>query len=102
MRSKLLLAIVSIAGAAAAIKKLSERYQFGFYYMDKLDNLEDSYESMDLRGVPTHQCVCGSTMFNVRATFYNFEIASYMLDMECVKCGSLATAPTPLDMETME
>jgi hypothetical protein len=27
----------------------------------------------------------------------NGEISLYMLDMECVLCGALATAPTPID-----
>jgi hypothetical protein len=27
----------------------------------------------------------------------DFEIATYFLDMECVSCGSVATAPTPVD-----
>jgi hypothetical protein len=34
--------------------------------------------------------------------FDNYEIATYFLDMECAQCGSLATAPTPLDREGLE
>jgi len=52
---------------------------------------------MDLRGVPTHVCVCGSTVWNVKAMFADGEISLYMLEMECYVCGSLATAPTPGD-----
>jgi hypothetical protein len=29
--------------------------------------------------------------------FEDGEISLYMLDMECHLCGSLATAPTPID-----
>ena len=47
---------------------------------------------------PTHVCVCGSMLWNVKAMFENGEIALYMLDMECALCGSTATAPTPLDV----
>jgi hypothetical protein len=57
---------------------------------------------MDLRGTPTHECICGSQIFNIRAVFDNYEIATYFLDMECVECGNLATAPTPLDRESQE
>ena len=32
----------------------------------------------------------------------NGEIATYFLDMECANCGSLATAPTPIDINGMD
>ena len=57
---------------------------------------------MDLRGTPTHECICGSQIFNIKAVFDNYEIATYFLDMECVECGNLATAPTPLYRESQE
>lgn len=56
-------------------------------------------QSMDLRGTPTHVCPCGSQQFYVRCQFENYEIAAYFLDMQCVLCGSLLTAPTPSDRE---
>jgi hypothetical protein len=54
---------------------------------------------LDLRDkeAPLHVCVCGSTLWNVKVMFENGEISLYMLDMECELCGSLATAPTPID-----
>jgi len=58
---------------------------------------ENYDHSMDLRGTPTHICPCGCEIFNVKVIFDNFEIATYFLDMECSNCGSLATAPTPID-----
>jgi hypothetical protein len=64
---------------------------------------EDFYkDSMDLRGTPTHECVCGSNIWNVRVIFQDFEVAQYFLDMECAGCGSIATAPTLLDKEIQE
>jgi hypothetical protein len=55
--------------------------------------------AMDLRGVPTHVCPCGCDIWNLKVVFDDFEISSYFLDMECASCGSLATAPTPIDRE---
>lgn len=57
----------------------------------------ESMPNMDLRGTPTHVCVCGCEVFNLKVTFKDSEIATYMLDMECANCGSWATAPTPID-----
>jgi len=47
---------------------------------------------------PLHVCVCGSILWDVKATFEDGEISMYMLDMECALCGALATAPTPIDV----
>ncbi len=58
---------------------------------------ENYDNAMDLRGTPTHVCVCGCNVFNVKVIFDDFQIAQYFLDMECASCGSLATAPTPVD-----
>lgn len=54
---------------------------------------------MDLRGTPTHVCVCGCNQFMVRCLFENYELAMYFRDMFCVSCGSVLTAPIPLDKE---
>lgn len=53
--------------------------------------------SMDLRGEPAHVCVCGSRMFKLCVIFDDYEIGMYLLDMECVECGSILTAPTEID-----
>ena len=55
---------------------------------------------LDLRDKekPLHVCACGSTLWKVQAMFEDGEISLYMLDMECALCGSLATAPTPVDL----
>jgi hypothetical protein len=52
---------------------------------------------IDLQGTPTHVCICGSKIWNIKAMFENGAIALYFLDMNCAECGSLATAPTKLD-----
>jgi hypothetical protein len=62
----------------------------------------DYSQSMDMRGTPTHVCPCGSDIWHLKVVFDNFEIATYFLDMECANCGSLATAPTPVDREIQE
>ena len=36
-------------------------------------------------------------MWRVVVEFEDYEISGYMLDMECLECGSLAIAPTPID-----
>lgn len=53
--------------------------------------------SYDLSGIILHTCICGSDMWKVIVTFSDYEISSYMLDMECIHCGTRATAPTPID-----
>ena len=63
---------------------------------------DNYHSSMDIRGTPTHLCPCGSNIWNLKAIFEDFEIATYFLDMECVSCGSVATAPTPVDRRAME
>lgn len=73
-----------------------------FLEENNLESNSQNTESMDLRGTPTHECVCGSVIWKIHAQFDDYQIAQYFLDMECAKCGSLATAPTPLDREKME
>ena len=55
---------------------------------------------LNLRGIPTRVCVnCGSDLFTVQICFdEEYEIAGYLLDCECACCGTLLTAPTPLDL----
>jgi len=60
---------------------------------------ENYDHAMDIRGVPTHLCPCGCNIWSLKAIFNDFEIATYFLDMECASCGTIATAPTPLDRE---
>ena len=70
--------------------------------VDEARNNQDEFneQAMDLRGSPTHECVCGSNQFYIKAVFDNYEIAQYFLDMQCANCGNLLTAPTPVDRKT--
>jgi hypothetical protein len=54
---------------------------------------------IDLRGVPTNRCICGSDIFRIIAKFDDeYEICMYALEAECWSCGAKLTAPTPLDL----
>jgi hypothetical protein len=71
--------------------------------IDIKDLRAENYDNaIDLRGTPTHECVCGCNIWNVKVIFDQYQIATYFLDMECANCGSLATAPTPVDREGTE
>jgi hypothetical protein len=98
--SRFLVLVAGTMSAISAKKFFDNNTLLVFRNEDLVDSQEP--ESLDLRGTPTHACVCGSVVWNIRAVFDNYEIATYFLDMECVECGSLATAPTPLDREGME
>jgi rRNA maturation protein Nop10 len=57
---------------------------------------------LNARGIPTSECpTCGGNIFKILAMFDNetYEISQYLLDAECDQCGTLVTAPTPIDME---
>lgn len=56
---------------------------------------------MDIRGIPTCICPnCGSDLFRALVRFDpdTYTIGMYHLDIQCDMCGTLATAPTPLDI----
>lgn len=91
--------LLGLVGFKAVREFFSKNY---ILVVDKEDTGEEQTTSMDLRGTPTHVCVCGSNQFLVRAIFEDYEIATYFLDMVCANCGSLATAPTPVDREKSE
>jgi hypothetical protein len=61
------------------------------------DTLPEPYGA-DLRGLgPIHVCTCGSQVFNVMASFNDFELCWYFLDATCVSCGNLVVVPCPVD-----
>lgn len=60
----------------------------------RISETETGFGSMDQI---THVCICGSQFFNVQASFEDYEIASYLLDMTCAVCGTGWTAPTEVD-----
>jgi len=54
--------------------------------------------TLDARGVPTHACPnCGHLVLKIKAMFENYDIALWFTDAECDDCGTLLTAPTPVD-----
>jgi hypothetical protein len=74
----------TLAGAiiAKGIRELKPDYSGTMAYADEV----------------CHECPhCDSTLWNVKASFQDYEMSQYMLDMECSVCGSYAKAPTPLD-----
>jgi hypothetical protein len=102
------------------LRMFFKRFKVGFYYIDKYEEaVQDALMSIvksdpnyippidydnaiDLRGTPTHTCPCGSQVWLLKVTFNDYEISNYFLDMECLQCGSLATAPTPIDRANSE
>jgi len=45
-----------------------------------------------------HDCPhCESNLWTIKASFQDYELSQYLLDMECAICGTYAKAPTPLD-----
>jgi hypothetical protein len=111
---------ISILLSAFFLKIFFRRFKVGFYYIDKYEEaVQDAIidivrsdpnyippvdydNAMDLRGTPTHTCPCGSQVWLLKVTFTDYEISNYFLDMECLQCGSLATAPTPIDRANSE
>jgi hypothetical protein len=95
-----LLGLISIG----VVRDFFNRYEVLLFNKSDIDEArqEQQETAMDLRGNPTHECICGSQVFYIKAIFNDYEIATYFLDMQCVECGSLATAPTPLDREIQE
>jgi hypothetical protein len=54
--------------------------------------------TMAYENVVCHECPhCESSLWNIKASFQDYEISQYLLDMECSVCGTFAKAPTPLD-----
>ena len=61
------------------------------------DTLPESFGS-DLRQLgPIHVCTCGCQVFNVLASFEDYELVWYFLDATCVNCGNLVIVPCPVD-----
>jgi hypothetical protein len=54
----------------------------------------------DLRGLgPVHVCPCGSQVFNIMASFEDYELVWYFLDGTCASCGNIVTVPCPVDKD---
>ena len=58
------------------------------------DLYPDYTRAMDIRGEPTTVCICGCFVWNLKVSFdSDGTIGMYFRDMECVDCGTRATAP---------
>ena len=95
--SILILSLVS----ASAVKNFLGKYEVLIFDKEDLGEEEPEPTALDLRGTPTHTCVCGSNIWYVKTVFENYEISTYFLDMLCASCGNIATAPTLVDRENM-
>ena len=111
---------ISIILLGFFLRSFAKRFKIGIYYIDKYEEAAqdalteiaksdpgylppvDYDNAMDLRGTPTHVCPCGSQVWLLKVTFVDYEISNYFLDMECLMCGSFATAPTPIDKANQE
>ena len=69
--------------------------------MKPIDELvpDESKPNFDLRGIPTHVCLCGCKVWNLKVMFEDNAISMYFLDMFCSACGSPATAPTAEELD---
>jgi hypothetical protein len=101
--NRLAATLVGLVGIGV-IREFFSRYDVLVFNKNDVEEArqESNWNPVDLRGTPTHACICGSTHFYVRTVFENYEIATYFLDMQCTECGALLTAPTPVDRETTE
>lgn len=63
------------------------------------DSLPEPYGT-DLRALgPVHVCPCGSQVFNVMASFEDYELVWYFLDATCFNCGNLVRVPCSVDQD---
>jgi len=52
----------------------------------------------DLTGEPTLACICGCKMFQITVMWDSDRtVGWYDLQQKCKDCGSISTAPTPID-----
>ena len=58
----------------------------------------------DLRGQPTFACICGCLMFEITVMWdmETREVTWYDLAQKCKDCGTITTAPTPMDWRDCE
>ena len=72
------------------------------YLLSKLAKNQQPTRSLDLRGTPTHACICGSLLFSVKCMFEDNDISLWFTDAQCALCGALVTVPTPVDEDYAE
>jgi hypothetical protein len=52
---------------------------------------------VDLKGIPTHECLCGCDTFITAVKFDDYHIAWYTLQGKCYACGNMVTLPCEVD-----
>jgi hypothetical protein len=68
-----------------------------FSWRKPKDTLPEPFGA-DLRDLgPVHACTCGCTMFNIMASFEDYDIAWWFLEGTCANCGNMLTIPCPAD-----
>jgi hypothetical protein len=67
---------------------------------DSSEEIIEGSGSLDLRGIPTHRCICGSSLFLVPMSFEDYRPSAWLLDAECMECGNQLTVPCPADRPT--
>ena len=67
--------------------------------VDYCDHFKLAFEEEDFTGIPTMACLCGCKIFrlNVMWDEETRSVGWYELRQECLQCGSITTAPTPID-----
>ena len=65
--------------------------------MKHINEVKPDYaHALDIRGDATLVCPCGCFVWNLKVSFdEEGSIVTYFTDMECIECGTLATAPMP-------
>jgi hypothetical protein len=51
----------------------------------------------DFKDTVVEECICGSGLFFILATFSDKEISGYYTDAVCYGCGAWVKVPTPID-----
>ena len=64
-----------------------------------LITISSSGKMNDLRGEPAFACICGCLMFEITVMWdqETREVGWYDLAQKCKECGTITTAPTPID-----
>lgn len=94
---------IAIATAAFTLVEASELLQKSSAAPHIHKDPEFTPQAIDARGIPTRVCpTCGCDLFTVQMSFdADYSISQYLLNAECSCCGTLVTAPTPLDHGNM-
>lgn len=52
---------------------------------------------LNLKGLPTHECLCGCDTFITAVRFDDYRISWYTLQGKCYGCGNEVTLPCEVD-----